>query len=321
MGHIAHWDEAPQWTREVGDIASTWTLLGEAAGSVDVGLRRIQAKPGHRTTAYHVHGAEEEVFYVLEGSGTLVQGETSWKVGAGDTILHLAGTDPHCLLAGDEGLSVLVFGTRVPLAIAYLPRAGAAFAGPTTIAAPGREDLWARETESGPLAVPDPSPTPPANLLRMADSPVKRIERGSTKLDYRGLIRVIEKKLDPREMRRAGGTLRTGLNHITLLPEGFSWPAHCHSAEEELFVVLEGSGACILGEEEHDVRAGHVISRPAGTRIAHRFRAGTDGLTLLAYGTRQPNDIAYYPNSGKVSLRGVGVIGRLSPVDYWDGEE
>jgi hypothetical protein len=34
-----------------------------------------------------------------------------------------------------------------------------------------------------------------------------------------------------------------------------------------------------------------------------------------------PSDIAYYPDSGKVSLRGVGVIGRLAPADYWDGEE
>jgi uncharacterized cupin superfamily protein len=42
---------------------------------------------------------------------------------------------------------------------------------------------------------------------------------------------------------------------------------------------------------------------------------------LLAYGTREPNDICYYPRSGKVYLCGVGVIGRIEPVDYWEGEE
>ena len=65
---------------------------------------------------------------------------------------------------------------------------------------------------------------------------------------------------------------------------------------------------------------GSVVSRPAGSRVAHAFRAGAEPLVLLAYGTREPNDITYYPRSGKVSFRGVGVIGRIEPLDYWDGE-
>ncbi len=46
--------------------------------------------------------------------------------------------------------------------------------------------------------------------------------------------------------------------------------------------------------------------------MAHAFRAGDDGMTLLMYGTRDPNDICFYPRSGKVfftgsvSSRGVG---------------
>ena len=47
---------------------------------------------------------------------------------------------------------------------------------------------------------------------------------------------------------------------------------------------------------------------------------GDDGLVYLAYGTRVPNDISFYPDSGKVNLRGVGVIFRPERVDYWDGE-
>jgi uncharacterized cupin superfamily protein len=69
------------------------------------------------------------------------------------------------------------------------------------------------------------------------------------------------------------------------------------------------------------LRRGTVVSRPAGTGIAHTFRAGSEGLTLLAYGTRDPNDICYYPRSGKISWRGVGLIGRVEHVDYWDGED
>ncbi len=106
-------------------------------------------------------------------------------------------------------------------------------------------------------------------------------------------------------------------------------PPHVHSAEEEIFVVLEGSGTAMLypsprtgGEiEEVPVRAGCTVSRPAGSQRAHAFRAGADGMTLLGFGTSDPNDIVYYPRSGKLSFRGVGVIGRLEHVDYWDGED
>jgi hypothetical protein len=32
-------------------------------------------------------------------------------------------------------------------------------------------------------------------------------------------------------------------------------------------------------------------ARPPATRVAHAFRAGDDGLALLAFGTRDPNNI------------------------------
>ena len=93
---------------------------------------------------------------------------------------------------------------------------------------------------------------------------------------------------------------------------------HCHSAEEELFVVLEGDGVFLLGDEEHAVRRGSVVARPPGTRVAHTFRGGDEGMTILVYGTREPNDICYYPRSRKVALRGLGVVGRLEPIEEAD---
>jgi len=68
------------------------------------------------------------------------------------------------------------------------------------------------------------------------------------------------------------------------------------------------------------VRPGSVVARPPGTGVAHAFRAGGGGLTLLAFGTREPNDIAFYPRSSKVSLRGIGARFRVERVGYWDGE-
>ena len=98
-------------------------------------------------------------------------------------------------------------------------------------------------------------------------------------------------------------------------------PAHCHSLEEEIFVVLDGEGTLHLDGEPTAVRAGHVVSRPAGTRVSHQFSAGGQGLTFLAYGTRERGDLCYYPRSRKVLLRGVGVYVSVEAHDYWDGED
>ena len=87
-------------------------------------------------------------------------------------------------------------------------------------------------------------------------------------------------------------------------------------------MILDGTGTALLGDEEHSLRRGHVVARPAATRIPHAFRAGEGGLTMLAYGTRdRAADIVYYPRSNKTYFRGVGVMIRAESLDYWDGEE
>ena len=85
-------------------------------------------------------------------------------------------------------------------------------------------------------------------------------------------------------------------------------------------MILDGDGILWLGDDEIPVRPGHVVARPAGTHVAHAFRGGADGLTLLAYGTREPNDIVWYPRSKKILWVGVDIMARVEPLEYWDGE-
>jgi uncharacterized cupin superfamily protein len=123
----------------------------------------------------------------------------------------------------------------------------------------------------------------------------------------------------------AAGAVATGLNHVVLPAGGEGAPAHCHSLEEELFVVLDGGGILELwprggqSPEEHELRPGDVISRPAGSGVAHALRPGTHGVTYLAYGTREPNDMCFYPQSGRVSLRGLGIALRSVEIEYVAG--
>jgi uncharacterized cupin superfamily protein len=126
-----------------------------------------------------------------------------------------------------------------------------------------------------------------------------------------------------RFLGRALGARRTALNLAELSPGSEAAPPHCHSAIEELFVVLEGDGVLMLGGdegEEHPVRAGSLVSRPPATGVAHQFVAGDGTLSILCYSDIVPSDLSYYPDSNKVGLRYLDVVVRVEPVDYWDGE-
>jgi uncharacterized cupin superfamily protein len=307
---IAHWNEVATTRREAGHVAGTWTDLGTAAGSVTVGVRRIQVDPGCWSTPAHSEGGEEEIFYVLGGSGLSWQDGEVFEVGGGDCLVHLIGAEAHTLCAGDAGLDVLAFGQRGMLAATVLRRPGIAWlwlARTWLRTNPEPENPWRQEAALGPPELSAPEPRPP-RIVNAADVPAEE-RHGAT------VGRTV------RNLGRAAGSVRTGIRLYRAFPGQLAVPPHCHSAEEELFVVLEGDGTLLLGDDEHPVRLGHVVSRPAGTGVAHAFRGGENGLAFLAYGTREPNDIAYYPRSGKVFLRGIGVMGRIEALDYWDGED
>jgi uncharacterized cupin superfamily protein len=309
---IAHWDEVEGERAEQGHLAGTWFDLGTAGGSRNVGVTRVQVDPGRWSTPAHVELDEEEIYFVLAGSGLAWQGGKTHEVGVGDCVVQPVAEEPHTFRAGDDGLDILAFGERTDTTATYLPRAKVLRMGVTVDVSSGPHP-WQREAAAGEPELPPPSPRP-ANIAAL-DSP--RSEEGGSWA----------------ELGRLAGSVRSGLNWIRLESGRRGPPPHCHSAEEEIFVVLDGDGVLELWPtpgsprlhpdfeyEEHALRRGHVVSRPPGTRIAHSLRAGGAGLTYLAYGTRHTNDVCYYPRSNKIFWRGVGLIARLEPLDYDDGE-
>jgi len=315
---ISHWDDARTWRGERGHISGTWSsLTGRALQTVVV--KRIQIDPGMWSTPLHLEGAEEEIFYVLAGSGVSVQWEgegdpVGYEVRAGDCLVHLALDSAHTLQAGPDGLDVLAFGQRTfANGITWLPRAGVAWLGETWAPVGAEEDHpWTREAAAGPPEVAELSPRP-SSIVHIPD--LEAVERDGATVGRR-----------VRYPGREAGSVRTGIRHAEVFPGKLNAPPHCHSAEEEIFVVLDGDGHLLLwegdGVVEHPVRSGSVVARPAGTGVAHAFRGGEDGMTLLMYGTRDPREVCYYPRSGKVFFIGLGLIARLGEqLDYWDGED
>jgi uncharacterized cupin superfamily protein len=307
---IAHWDEVEKHRRDRGHMAGAWSQLGAAAGSWRTGANRIELAPGEMPTPPHVHGEAEEIFYVLGGSGLTWMDGKAYEIRAGDCLVYKNFHVAHTIRAGDEGLDVIAFGAREYPPMGELPR------GRTTWSITGFIEIqeghpWDREPE---LEWPEPEPERPATIVNTQDvEPDMRGGRGR------------------RDLGGAAGSRWTGLRLIEMQPGVLSGPPHCHSAEEEIFVVLDGTGTLELTPpghpdfadppERYEVRRGSIVARPPGTGVSHAFLAGDGGLKVLAWGTREPNDICWYPRSQKIFWCGVGVVGRIEQLDYWDGEE
>ncbi len=288
MPAVVHRAAVPIREVSEGDIAFARQMLGVAAGSTGIGASVYVVRPDARQMPVHVHGDEEEIFYVLSGGGLSWQRDHACAVAPGDVIVQPPLGLPHTFLAGDEGLELLAFASGTDTSITYLPRAGTMWCGPRWVPVDGPHPFRA-EGQAGPLERPEPGERP-ANVIAL-DAVGIETRPGS-------------------EIRRAGaaaGSAKAGLNHVRLQAGAAGAPLHCHALEEELFYVLEGTGRLRLGDDEHPLNAGDVVARPPGTAVAHGVTAGEAGLTYLVYGTRIPGDSVYYPEHGQVRLRGLGV--------------
>ncbi|HEY3578744.1 MAG TPA: cupin domain-containing protein [Gaiellaceae bacterium] len=305
---VVHWDQVEFHRRAKGEMDASWQWLGAAAGTRGVGVNRVRVEPGKLPTPPHSHSVSEELYFVLAGSGLAWQDGDVHEVRPLDCVIHLPDRRGHTFVAGSEGLEYLVFGTRHPTEFGWLPRSRAMRLGrPWTEGSD--DDPWDIEATVEPLAVGDPAPRP-ENILNVDEVEHERWHDRTTTAS-----------LATRERSRLAG-----LHWEKLAPGHRGSVPHCHSSEEEVFVILEGTATLELWtgggdiEETEELRSGHVVARPPGTRVSHSFRAGPDGVTMLIYGTRDANDICWYPRSQKIFWRGVGVIGRIETLDYGDGE-
>jgi uncharacterized cupin superfamily protein len=304
---VAHWDEVESHRPAKGEMDAVWQRLGDAAGTQGVGVNRVRVAPGRLPTPPHSHRASEELFFIIDGSGLAWQDGDVHEVRALDCVIHEADHFEHTFVAGPEGLEYIVFGTRHPTEVAWLPRSRAIRMGWPWVE--GRDDdPWDVEATAEPLAYGDRAPRP-ANILNIDEAEHESWKAG----------------IDTALLATRERSTLAGLHWETIAAGRRGAIPHCHSAEEEVFVMLEGTATLELWQrdgsiEETPLRAGHVVARPPGTGISHSFRAGPDGVTMLIYGTRVADDACWYPRSRKIGFGGLGVIGRIETLDYLDGE-
>ncbi len=80
------------------------------------------------------------------------------------------------------------------------------------------------------------------------------------------------------------GAVQTGLAYYRIKPNQRPSVAHRHEHQEELYVVVRGSGRAKLGDEVREFRTWDAFRVDPGT--TRGFEAGSDGADILAFGAR-----------------------------------
>jgi len=134
-----------------------------------------------------------------------------------------------------------------------------------------------------------------------------------------------------KSLGRVAGARRLGLGLFEVPAGEAAYPYHFHLGEEELLVVLEGTGRIRTPAGWRELVRGEVIALLPGEAGAHQLVAGGDApLRFLAISTNGAPDLCVYPDSGKLGAferlgdGGGGVwefYRREDAVPYWHGEE
>ena len=165
----------------------------------------------------------------------------------------------------------------------------------------------------------------------MSDNPVVTLGDIALKTQTKG---------DKFEARFGKVTPADGVGHLgarltVVAPGKRAWPYHCHHANDEMFVILDGAGTLRLNDKEFPLKAGDVAICPAGgSETCHQIiNSGDQDLKYLAISSMHAPDIAEYPDSGKFGVfAGIapggdakarsfsGIFKSDGAVDYWLGE-
>src|SRR3954451_1093753 len=169
---VLHWDEIAWESVDYGELR--WERQRLVPD-----LSRYRVPPGARLMPAHVHVDEEEYVFVLTGSGRSWQDGTAYAVAAGDVVLHRADAEVHTLIAGDDGLEVLIFASGSPTGLTRLRRAGVLRLG-ARLWRLDVADPFAAEALGGALEVPEPSPGRPPTIGAIAGVAGDHTRRGRT---------------------------------------------------------------------------------------------------------------------------------------------
>jgi uncharacterized cupin superfamily protein len=112
---------------------------------------------------------------------------------------------------------------------------------------------------------------------------------------------------DVRDPGRALGTQAIGLRIQRIPPGARASRRHRHLFQEELLIVMGGTGVLIHDAERVPVKAGDCIAYNAGDPAAHTFEnTGDTPMVIWAFGDRRDHEVCLYPDEGLAFVEGLG---------------
>ena len=98
--------------------------IGPLLGAKDLGFSYDVVPPGKRSCPFHSHRAEEEMFFIVKGTGTLRYGNETRKLRAGDFIFCPTGgpeTAHQIVNDSDAPLCYISVSTNMPAEVCEYP--------------------------------------------------------------------------------------------------------------------------------------------------------------------------------------------------------
>ena len=162
--------------------------------------------------------------------------------------------------------------------------------------------------------------TKSAPIVSLADLPLQTFQKGD---GFQADIARVGKVL---------GSEKLGCTLVVVPAGKKAWPYHLQHANEEMFVILDGSGTLRYDGNRYPINAGDVISTRTGKGTAHQIvNSSNSELRYLAISTMIHPEVSEYPDSGKRAMvtgappgRGPYELFEVVPddagIDYWEGE-
>ncbi len=288
--------------------------------------------PGARTGPLHAHMFEEEVFCVLEGAVTVrelepgADGYREFTLRAGELAVYPAGTGlAHCSFnRSDEPAVVLGLSDSQLGEVCLYPDSGKTLLRSLgQVGVHGEERLAAMETARA--AARDRA------VRHVADE-----DRPPHVVSPSALPERDCGTLFGRQLSRSVGAQRVFVNLDRLPAGGRTSPAHWHSVDEELVLVLSGSPTLRqlrgeLGDGSPDfvgaavercvLQARDVVHFGPQHPLAHQVLNESDeDALLLVIGTDDPQDLTVFPERDRVYVKALAASAPFHPTRYWDGE-
>jgi uncharacterized cupin superfamily protein len=101
--------------------------MGPLLGAKDLGYSYDVVPPGKRACPFHSHRGEEEMFFIVKGTGTLRYGSETRRIRAGDVICCPTGgpeTAHQIVNDSTEDLAYLSVSTMLPAEVCEYPDSG-----------------------------------------------------------------------------------------------------------------------------------------------------------------------------------------------------